>query len=478
MRKRNGEENGTWTKRRDWLKIGGAATLFQLVPRHVLGGPGFVPPSEQVAVAVVGTGGMGTIDTKELLKQPDARVVAVCDVSELSDPPGGWYREPSGRKPAKKLVEDSVSQKVPGFRCAEYEDFRVMLEKEKGVDAVLCATPDHLHATVCLAAMRAGKHVYCEKPMAHSVEEVRLMARVAKETGVATQMGIQGHSGNGIRLTAEWIRAGAIGAIREVHAWSDMGEWATGEGRPKETPPVPKGLNWDLWLGPRPFRPYHPAYAPYNWRGWWAFGTGSIGDMACHNMDPAIFALDLHTPVSVEASAVGKVDREVTTFGGIYYYTFGTRGGLPPVKLTWYAGGILPPYPDGLDPNDPQQRLGERQNGVLFVGEKGYITCPGWSGTPRILPLSLHRSFQKPAPTLPRVKGGHFQNWLTACKGGERACADFEYSARLTEIVLLGNVALRTGGKLYWDAAAMKMTNSSAADEFLRDEYREGWKLV
>ncbi|MBP5319982.1 MAG: gfo/Idh/MocA family oxidoreductase, partial [Kiritimatiellae bacterium] len=226
------------------------------------------------------------------------------------------------------------------------------------------------------------------------------------------------------------------------------------------------------------FRPYHPAYAPYNWRGWWAFGTGSIGDMACHNMDPAVYALDLHDPLAIEASAVGAVDSEVTTYGGIYRYTFGARGPLPPLSLTWYAGGLMPPYPDGLDPNDPRQQLGERKNGVLFVGEKGWITCPGWAGMPRILPLTLHRAFQKPDRTIPRVKGGHFRDWLNACKGLGKACADFAYSARLTEIVLLGNVALRTGGKLYWDAAAMKMTNAPAADAFLRDTYRDGWKLA
>ncbi|MBO7653396.1 MAG: Gfo/Idh/MocA family oxidoreductase [Kiritimatiellae bacterium] len=464
-------------QRRAFLKTGIGAAAFNLVPRYVLGGPGFVPPSEQVAVAVIGAGGMGMTDTRALLAEPEARIVAVCDVAETTDLRDQWYRCIAGRKPVKRLIEETVSKTVPGFTCAEYEDFRLLLEKENGVDAVLCATPDHLHAPVSIAAMRAGKHVYCEKPLAHSVEETRLVARVAKETGVATQMGIQGHSKTSLQLTAEWIQAGAIGTVREVHAWSDVGQWATGQGRPADTPPGPAGLNWDLWLGPRPFRPYHPAYAPYNWRGWWAFGTGAIGDMACHNMDPAVYALNLHDPLSIEACTVGEVDSEVTSHGGIYRYVFGADGARPPVTLIWYAGGLMPPYPEGLDPNDPQQQLGERKNGVLFVGEKGYITCPGWAGMPRILPLALHRSFTKPEPTLPRVKGSHFHNWLTACKGGPKACAEFGYASRMNEIVLLGNVALRTGGKLFWDAGAMKMKNAPQADAFLRDVYRKGWEL-
>ena len=224
-------------QRRAFLKTGIGAAAFNLVPRYVLGGPGFVPPSEQVAVAVIGAGGMGMTDTRALLAEPEARIVAVCDVAETTDLRDQWYRCIAGRKPVKRLIEETVSKTVPGFTCAEYEDFRLLLEKEKGVDAVLCATPDHLHAPVSIAAMRAGKHVYCEKPLAHSVEETRLVARVAKETGVATQMGIQGHSKTSLQLTAEWIQAGAIGTVREVHAWSDVGQWATGQGRAADTPP-------------------------------------------------------------------------------------------------------------------------------------------------------------------------------------------------------------------------------------------------
>jgi predicted dehydrogenase len=467
------------TSRRTFLRGSAGIAAFSIVPRHVLGGPGFVAPSERVAVAIIGAGGMGTSNAKSLLAEPEAQIVAVCDVAERTDLKAFWYRYEAGRKPVKALVEAHYGKASPNYRCADYEDFRVMLEKEKGIDAILCATPDHLHAFVSTVAMRMGKHVYCEKPLGHSVWEVRQMARVAKETGVATQMGNQGHSGTGIRMTCEWIWDGAIGPIREVHVWSDAGRWdwlRKSPGRPAETPPVPAGFNWDLWLGPREHRPYHPAYAPYAWRGWWAFGTGTIGDMACHNLDPAVWALNLERPLSVEATSTG-VDDEAISIAGLYTYQFGPRGDQPPVKVTWYDGGLRPSIPERLDPDDPRQRLGERNDGILFVGDKGYITCPGWSGTPRLLPLELHKAYKRPAPTLPRVKG-HHADWLSACKGGPAASANFEYSARLTELVLLGNVALRTGKKLIWDAAEMRATNAPEADKFLKGTYRKGWELA
>lgn len=471
------EQKGT-VSRRTFLRGAATVAAFSIVPRHVLGGPGFVAPSEKVAVAIVGAGGQGRANIQGLLNEPDAQLVAVCDVAEQSDLNGFWYKCVAGRRPMKAMIEEHYGKNSPNYRCADYEDFRVMLEKEKGIDAVLCATPDHTHAFVSITSMRMGKHIYCEKPLAHSVWEARLMAKVAKETGVATQFGTQGHSGTGIRMTCEWIWDGAIGPVREVHAWSDAGQWEwlkRTPGRPPETPPVPAGLNWDLWLGPREPRPYHPDYAPYSWRGWWAFGTGSLGDMACHNMDPAVWALNLEHPLSVEASSVG-VDSEVISTAGLYTYQFGPRGNQPPVKLVWYDGGLRPSFPEGLDPDDPRQRLGEGKDGILFVGDKGYITCPGWSGTPRLLPLSLHKAYKRPEPSLPRGKG-HHADWLAACKGGPQASASFEYGARLSEIVLLGNVALRAGKKLLWDGPNMKATNAPEADAFLKDTYRKGWEI-
>lgn len=467
---------GSQSTRRQFLGTAAAATVCTIVPRYVLGGPRFVAPSEKVNIAIIGAGGQGRTNARHLFNEPEAQIIAVCDVADSVDLNAFYYKGLGGRTPVKAEVEKHYGKTRPGFRCAVHEDFRVMLEKEKGIDAVLCATPDHHHALVSITAMRLGKHVYCEKPLTHSVWEARQVAKVAKETGVATQLGNQGHSGEGIRLTCEWIWDGAIGPVREVHAWSDTGKFCRTAGRPQEVAAVPAGLNWDLWLGPRESRPYHPSYAPFTWRGWWAFGTGALGDMACHNIDPAVWALKLEAPRSVEATSA-VVDDEVTSLAGsICTYEFDARGSMPAVKLTWYDGGLRPPVPQGIDPKDPRQRLGEGGNGILFIGEKGMMTCAGWAGMPRILPLSLHRDYKRPEKTLPRVKG-HHADWLAACKGGKAASGNFEYGARLTELVLLGNVALRSKKKLLWDGPNLRAANAPEAQTFLKDQYRKGWEV-
>jgi predicted dehydrogenase len=238
---------------------------------------------------------------------------------------------------------------------------------------------------------------------------------------------------------------------------------------------VPRGLNWDLWLGPREPRPYHPAYAPFNWRGFWAFGGGGLADMAVHHLDPAFNALELDCPQTVEASAPG-VDEEVCSTGVLATYGFGARGSKGPVTVYWYDGGLRPPTPPGIDPDDPRQRLGEGDNGIIFIGEKGIITCAGWSGMPRLLPLERHREYKRPPKTLPRVEG-HHADWLQACKGGKPASSNFEYGARLCEFVMLGNVALRARKVLKWDGPSMKATNAPQADPYLREPYRAGWEL-
>jgi predicted dehydrogenase len=355
-----------------------------------------------------------------------------------------------------------------------------MLEKEKAIDAVLIATPDHLHAYVSVLAMKAGKHVYCEKPLTHDVWEARAVARVAVETGVATQMGNQGRSGEGHRQTAEWIWDGAIGAVREVHAWnSSLGSLGTlwrPDARPAGTLEPPRGLNWDLWLGPRATRPWHPAYAPVKWRGFWDFGGGAMPDMGIHHVDPAFNALGLDTPETVEATSAGGVDKDLCSRGLLVTWRFAATDKRGPLTVHWYDGGLMPPTPPGIDPDDPKQRLGEGENGILFVGERGFITCAGWSGMPRLLPLELHRSYVRPAKTIPRVEG-HHADWLKACKGGKPASSNFGYGARLTEFMLLGNVALRTRKLIRWDATSMKATNAPEADQYLRLPYRAGWEL-
>ena len=454
--------------RRTFLQTtGAAAAAFTLLPRHVLGGPRFVAPSDKVNIAVIGAGGQGRYNTQNLLKEPDAQIAAICDPYQV------WDRGNGGRGPLKAEIQKLPSQAKTGFQCPEYADFRQLLEKERGLDAIMCATPDHSHALISIMAMKAGKHVYCEKPLTHNIWEARQVAKVAKESGVATQMGNLGHSGDSIRRTCEWIWAGAIGPVREVHAWGDGGRWVTRPGRPPETPPVPAGFDWDLWLGPRAYRPYHPDYTPGKWRGWWAFGSGNLGDMGCHNLDPAFWALKLETPLAVEATSPG-VDTEITCHCTMYHYTYGPRGDMPPLKVIWYDGGLRPPHPEGID---PEQALGGGGNGIVLVGDRGVISCPGWGGEPRLLPAARAKEFQKPAPTLPRSKG-HFRDWLDACKAGPPASSNFDYGAKLTEMVLLGNVALRTGTKILWDAANLKATNAPEADPFLKEQYRPGWEIV
>ena len=324
-------------------------------------------PSDKVNVAVVGAGGQGLHNVRALFQESDCQVIAIADPAEEWDLREFYYGGRSGRGPVRAEIEEHYRATTPNHACAVYEDFRVMLEKEKAIDAVLVATPDHLHAYVSILAMKAGKHVYCEKPLTHNVWEARAVARVAAETGVATQMGNQGRSGEGHRQTVEWIRDGAIGAVREVHAWSgSMGSlsWTT---RPEGTPAVPRGLNWDLWLGPRALRPYHPAYAPCTWRSFWPFGGGVLPDMAVHNLDPAFNALDLEAPETVEATAPG-VDADLCSNGVLVNWRFGARGSRGPLSVHWYDGGLRPPTPPGIDPDDPKQRLGDEDNGILFVG--------------------------------------------------------------------------------------------------------------
>lgn len=462
--------------RRHFIGTTSAAVAgFSLVPRHVLGGPMFVAPSEKINIAIVGCGGQGRTNVRELFRFADAQIIAVADPIESMNLDAYYFKGVAGRSPVQAEIEKHYSQKTPNYRISAFEDFRVMLEKEKAIDAILCATPDHNHAYVCVTAMRQGKHVYCEKPLTHNVYEARLVAKVAKETGVATQLGNQGHSGNGIRQTCEWIWAGTIGDIREVHAWTTASRWNKKYSGGRPTPEaVPAGVNWELWLGTRSDRPYSSAYSPVSWRDYWDFGTAPIGDFFCHNFDPAFWALDLREPLSIEAHGAGGVDSYMAPPGGLYTYQFGARGKMPPVKFVWYDGGLMPARPEGLDEDD---QLGAGGNGILFVGDKGMITCPGWAGDPRLLPGSRMDTFKGPPQTLPRSKG-HHRDWLDACKGQGQASANFDYGAGLTEIGLLGLVAMRAGKKLYWDAKNAKATNAPEAEKFLKESYRPGWEVA
>ncbi|MGO8699789.1 MAG: Gfo/Idh/MocA family protein [Limisphaerales bacterium] len=458
--------------------IGTTSTVMaglSIVPRHVLGGPSFVAPSEKVNIAIIGCGGQGQSNVRALFQQKDVQIIAVADPVEHQDLHAYYFNSDSGRLTLKDEIEKHYSETTPNYKVADYEDFRVMLEKEKSIDAILCATPDHLHAYVCATVMRQGKHVYCEKPLTHNVWEARQISKIAKETGVATQMGNQGHSGDFIREACEIIWSGVLGDIREVQAWTNASRWNKKNlaGRPPEEA-VPKGVNWDLWLGPREMRPYSSEYNPVSWRDFWDFGTAPIGDFFCHNFDPAFWALDLRASLSIEACGVGGVDSYIAPPGGIYTYHFGARGKMPPVKFTWFEGGLMPPRPEGMEEDD---QLGANGNGILFLGDKGMMTCAGWGGRPLLLPGSKDEAYKRPTPTLPRSKG-HHRDWLDACKGGQAASAKFEYGAGLTEIGLLGLVAMRTGKKIYWDAPAMKFTNAPEADKYLKETYRPGWEVA
>jgi predicted dehydrogenase len=410
-----------------------------------------------------------------LFQHQDVQIIAVADPVEFQDLGAFYYKGVAGRLPLRDEIQQHYAEKTPNYKVADFEDFRVMLEKEKAIDAILCATPDHLHACACATAMRQGKHAYCEKPLTHNVWEARQIARIAKETGVGTQMGNQGHSGGFIRQTCEMLWDGAIGEVHEVHAWTNATRWnKRNPGGQPAGQPVPKGINWDLWLGPRDTRPYSSEYNPVSWRDFWDLGTAPIGDFFCHNFDPAAWALDLREPLSIEASAVGGVDAYIAPFGGLYTYQFGPRGKMPPVRFMWYEGGLMPPRPEGLEEED---QLGANGNGILFIGGKGMLTCGGWAGRPVLLPGAKDEAYKRPAQTLPRPKG-HHRDWLDACKGGPPPSANFGYGAALTEVGLLGLVAMRARKKIYWDAKAMKATNAPEADKFLKETYRAGWEVA
>ncbi len=433
----------------------GAAAFF-IVPRHVLGGAGHKPPSEKLNLAFIGAGGRAAEDLKELTGE---NIAALCDVD--------WERAAETFK------------RFPN--AARHRDFRVMLDKEKGIDAVVVATPDHIHAVAAMAAIKHAKHVYCEKPLTRTVFEARTLAQAARHAKVTTQMGNQGMAFEGNRLINEWIADGAIGTVREVHVWSDRPThrgklplwWAQGVERPTDNPPVPSTLDWDLWLGPAPWRPYHPAYVPFKWRGWWDFGSGGIGDMGIHNLAPVFSALQLTAPTSVHASST-PVYPESVPLACTVHYQFPARGNQPSVMLHWYDGGLLPSRPDELEPDRPLKR----EDGILFVGDKGKMLVEGWGGEhPRLIPERRNKEYQRPPKTLPRSIGHHAE-WVRACKTGSPTRSNFDFAGPLTEAVLLGSVCVHYGGdRLDWDSKRLKITNEPEANALLHYPYRQGWTL-
>jgi predicted dehydrogenase len=511
-----------------------------IVPRHVLG-KGFQPPSDTVNVATVGFGGMGGSNTRGLMSQ---NIVAVCDVDDslvdrqlksyqtaaaaaasATQPP---QQQRPGQRPLSKAqmaanerrprvdrnatLKRFLDEQLPKMK--RYRDYRELLDKQKDLDGIVVATPDHMHAAIATAAMDLGKHVYVQKPLCWSVEEARFLAKKAKEKPkIVTQNGNQGHSSDGARTGYELIRGGAIGDVREVHVWTNrpLGYWPQGIPRPAPTPanlnpqdrqpwtgrfvtdkiasslyekiPVPSTLSWDLFLGVAPDVEYHPIYHPMNWRGWVDWGQGALGDMGAHLVDHPFWALDLGMPTVIETIS--------TPFNGVCYphatmtyFQFPARGNMPAVKLTWYDGGFTPPKPEEVG----DERL-NGEGGILYIGSKGKMMQDTYGHNPRLLPKSLNDSAGEPKPLLKRVayaEQEHEMNWIEAIQGKAEISSPFEYAARLTEVMLLGVVALRAGGKIHYDAANMKVTNTVAGqggrtidpNQYLRRDYRAGWKLT
>jgi predicted dehydrogenase len=502
--------------------VASTGAAFAIVPRHVLG-RGFTAPSDLLNIAVCGVGGMGRSNMINVASQ---NVVAMCDVdwgfagkvidrlaadvtslqARLANPPAprpdqppmtAAEREKAAAQATTQLENMKRLSDVLVPKARRYQDYREMLEKQKDIEAVIVATPDHMHAPIALAAMDLGKHVYVQKPLTWSVYEARQLAKKAKETKVATQMGNQGHSYDDTRKIVEYISAGAIGDVREVHIWTNrpLSHWPQGIPRPEpfKTPPdatkwdvravnarlanamsgdypVPQGLAWDLFLGVAPYVEYHPIYHPFNWRGWTDWGCGAIGDMGAHLIDQSMWALNLGYPTTIEtvSSPFNGATYPATS---MTFYEFPARGNMPPVKLTWYDGALMPNKPAEMG----EEEL-KKEGGGILVGTKGKLLHETYGLKPRLLPKSLHDSVGTPPQKLPRIaKEQHELNWVDAAKGKTQVSCPFEYAAKLTEVMLLGMVALRAGKKIEYDGENMRVTNSTKANDFLRREPRQGW---
>jgi predicted dehydrogenase len=488
-----------------------------IVPRHVLGGQGHVAPSDKINLATIGLGRQGMAVTMDLLARPEIQVVAVCDVNRGSKNyveyesnslliearkllgPGyeAWGEDLAspgsvklthnfetslgmgGREPAKRLVEAYYgSRKGSGSAgysgCAAYRDFRELLEKEKGLDAVYVATPDHWHAPIAISAMRKGKHVLGQKPMAHSIADARRMAQTAREMKVATSLTVNNPSTDSTLAIKQWIEEGAIGRVREVHNWSSRPFWPQGVERPKDAQPVPGGFDWDLWLGPAAERPFNNAYLPFVWRGWHDFGCGSFGDMGCYSFAGVFKILGLTPPLRVEASSSDSY-AETFPLSSMVHLTFPALGNRGEVRMSWYDGGLRPPRPAGL--RDKDQRLfigGEDGEGIMYVGDKGLILAGFNGNNPQLYPEST--KYQ--APERRRQGDAAIEQWIAACKGGPPPLANFEIQSPVTEAFLLGCMAQRFPGELIeWDTANMRVTNSEKLNTYVDPPVRSAYKV-
>lgn len=427
-----------------------AASGFSIVPRFVLGGQGYIPPSDLLNIGCVGVGGKGLVDLKGVSTE---NVIALCDVDD--------HRA-------------SVSYKAHP-KANKYKDFRVMLDREKDLDAITISTPVHMHAMITMEAMKRGINVYTQKPITRTIGEARKIREFAKQEGIISQMGNQGHANEGPRILNELIWTGAIGKVHEVHCWTDRPVWPQGmEKRPDGRKSIPNSLDWNLWLGVAEYRPYDEAYVPFNWRGWWDFGAGALGDMGCHIMDYPFWALKLNHPLDIEAYST-PVMEESAPIASKITYRFISGLDSSEVKINWYDGGIKPTIPKGLVSD---KELWQKGSGVIFVGDSGLLVYGHHRPKPFLIINGKEERYEKPREMISRSIG-HYKEWISECKGeNHRAMSNFEYAGPLTETVLLGNVALRAGkGKLEWDPVEMKVTNRPEANLLINSTYREGWEF-
>lgn len=436
--------------RRQFLKrsavVAGVLAFPFVSARNVLGA------NSRLNIAGVGVGGKGWVD---ITSCDSENIVGLCDVD------------------AGRLA--TAQKRFPAARA--FADWRVMFDQlGKQIDAVTVSTPDHLHFHPSYRAIREGKHVFCQKPLTHTVWEARTLAAAARKAGVATQMGNQGISAAQLRRDAELLRAGAIGAIREVHCWTDRpGKWwKQGLARPTEFPPVPAGLNWDLWIGPAPYRPYHPAWAHFLWRGWWDFGTGPIGDMGCHLLNLATLAMDLRDPARIQAKSEGG-NADCGPLWSEIVWEFPAHGAQPAFKFFWYDGGRKPE--PALAHREHRDELPD--NGVILIGAKDTFYAQGYNGGGRFLSGATYDDFKHVPELFPKRKNWdrcHYEEWIEACKGGPKAYSNFDVAGPVSEIVLLGQLAVRVGQPLEWDAKKLRVTNVKEANRYVRTAYRQGWK--
>jgi hypothetical protein len=495
--------------RRDLLGSAAATLAASVVPRHVLGGASYIAPSDKLAVGYIGCGTQGLREMVRLIEDPELQIVAVCDPNKsttdyvdwslhgirdgirrvLEDPNWGEGLDgiPGGRDIGQEVVEKyyGKAQASGSYKgCSSYADYRELLEKEKDLDAVKVMTPDHLHATVSIAAMKKGKHVVIHKPIANRVREARLTIETARKTGVSTHL-LAWSKRSGYGLVRDWIKGGAIGTLKEIHNWSNRPVWPQWTANPSETPPIPSGFDWDLWLGPVPHRPYHPNYTHAVFRGWYDFGAGSIADMGTYSLWPLFMTFGFDAvPLSIEANGTttcaindhvsrGVKNNVAFPYSSVVRFKFPPQGEWPAIDIWWHDGGMKPPLPEELAALDQELP----REGMMFIGDSGKIVAGFRCESPRILPekrmIEITGAAEPPKDEVDRRE----RNWVAAFKNGKEAPGSFLKASAVTETILLGGVALRTRKRLVYDSKNMRITNVPEANQYLTRQYRAGWEL-